>query len=164
MSSPLRSLVLTGATLSTGLMAGLFAAFSYSIMPGLGSTDDRTFVSAMQRINEAILNGWFFTCFFGALVLTAVAVLLHLRRPATPWLVAALVLYAAVLVITIAVNVPLNDKLAAAGNVEHIADLAAVRQRFEATWVGWNLVRAVVSTAAFGCLTWALLLTGRLPA
>ena len=37
----------------------------------------------------------------------------------------------------------------------------AVRERFEATGVRWNLVRAVVSTAAFGCLAWALALYGQ---
>jgi uncharacterized membrane protein len=44
-----------------------------SVMPGLRRTDDRTFVSAMQRINVAILNGWFMLSFFGALVVMAVA-------------------------------------------------------------------------------------------
>lgn len=45
-----------------------------------------------------------------------------------------------------------------------IADLAAVRERFhEARWVRWNLARAVASTAAFGCLAWALVLHGRIP-
>ena len=43
-----------------------------------------------------------------------------------------------------------------------MADLAAVRERFgEAKWIRWNIVRAVMSTAAFGCLTWALVLYGR---
>ena len=59
------------------------------------------------------------------------------------------------------VNVPLNNQLNAAGAPDRIADLAAVRERFEATWVRWNVVRTVASTAAFGCLTWALVLHGR---
>lgn len=63
--------------------------------------------------------------------------------------------------ITFAVNVPLNDELAVAGKPGYIAGPAAVRERFEATWVRWNLVRAVVSTAAFGCPAWALALYGQ---
>ena len=51
-----RSGALAAATLTTGLMAGLYYAYAYSVMLGLSRTDDRTFVSAMQQINVAILN------------------------------------------------------------------------------------------------------------
>src|SRR4051812_41285218 len=51
--------VLGAATLTTGLMAGLFYAFDVSVMPGLSRTDDRTFVTAMRSINEAIENPLF---------------------------------------------------------------------------------------------------------
>jgi uncharacterized membrane protein len=58
------------------------------------------------------------------------------------------VLSLAVVVITFAVHLPLNDAMKATG---------AVREQFhEARWVAWNVVRAVLSTAAFGCLAWAL--------
>jgi uncharacterized membrane protein len=152
---------LMAGTVTAGLMAGLFAAFSYAVMPGLGQTDDTTFVQSMQRINVAILNGWFGLGFGGALVFTAVAAGLHLgraNRSALPWIVAGLVLYAAVLVITFAVNVPLNDRLDAA-----TVDFAAAREAFERSWLRWNHVRSVLCTAAFGCLCWALVLHGRLP-
>jgi uncharacterized membrane protein len=160
-----RGVVLVAATMTVGLIAGLFYAYACSVMIGLGRASDRTFVEAMQRINTAILNGWFFVCFLGALVLTILAAVLHLsegRRPVLPWIVAAIVLYGATLVITAAVNVPLNNVLDAAGAPDRIADLAAVREHFETTWVRWNLARAVTSTAAFGCLTWALVLYGRI--
>ena len=155
---------LAAATLTTGLMAGLYYAYAYSVMLGLSRTADRTFVSAMQQINVAILNPWFFICFFGALVFTVLAAVLHLRgdgRGVLPWIAAALVLYVATLVITIGFNVPLNDELAAAGDPDRTADLAEVRERFEAAWVRWNIARAVASSAAFGCLIWALVLHGR---
>jgi uncharacterized membrane protein len=159
-----RSGALAAATLTTGLMAGLYYAYAYSVMPGLSHTDDRTFVSAMQQINVAILNAWFFVIFFGALGFTALAGVLHLHaewRGVLPWIAAALVLYVASLVITIGFNVPLNNELAAAGDPDHITDLGAARERFEASWVRWNIARTVASTAAFGCLTWALVLHGR---
>lgn len=152
---------LVAAVLTTGLMAGLFAAFSYAVMPGLGRLGDAEFVAAMQRINVAILNGWFGICFGGALVTTAVAAVLHLapgRRAALPWIVAGLVLYVLVLGVTMAVSVPLNDELAAAGS----ADPAAARAAFETVWVRWNVVRTVLDTAAFAVLSWALVLHGRL--
>ncbi|MGP3926839.1 anthrone oxygenase family protein [Streptomyces sp. 8N616] len=65
------------------------------------------------------------------------------------------------LVITFAINVPLNNELEAAGDVHRIADVAAVRERFETTWVRWNIIRAVLNTGALGCLSWALVLRGR---
>jgi uncharacterized membrane protein len=143
---------LVAATITTGLVAGLFAAFSYAVMPGLAGTDDATFVSSMQRINTAILNPVFGLLFGGALVL-------HLRRaPVLPWVVAGVVLYVLVLVVTMALNVPLNDRLEAAGS----ADPGAARAAFEDVWVRWNVVRSVLSVASFGCLGWALVLHGRL--
>ena len=58
-----------------------------------------------------------------------------------------------------AVNVPLNDALRAAGDPARIGDLAQVRQHFnEARWSAWNLVRTVTSTAAFGCLIGAAMM------
>ena len=94
----------------------------------------------------------------------AVAGVVHLRGPdrsALVWIGAAFVLYLATFLITGMVNVPLNDQLAAAGGVDQITDLAAIRERFEATWVRWNLIRAVTSTIGFGLLTWGLVLHGR---
>ena len=156
---------LVAATVTAGLMAGLFAAFSYAIMPGLGKAGDLAFVDGMQRINVAILNGWFGICFGGALLFSVLAAVLHAgaeRRSVLPWIVAGAVLYLVVLVVTFAVSVPLNDALNAAGDPARIADLHAVRERFEGAWVRWNVVRTVASTLAFGCLTWALVLHGRL--
>jgi uncharacterized membrane protein len=161
----MRTAVLVAATLATGLVAGLFYAYSVSVMPGLGRADDRTLVGTMQHINVAIKNGWFLVVFLGALVLAAVAVGLNLgadHRSVLPWTVAGLVLYVITLAVTFRANIPLNDELDAAGAPDRVADLAAVRERFEQAWVRWNIVRTVACTAAFGCLAWALVLHGRI--
>lgn len=159
MNGDIRSIVLLAATLTTGLMAGLYFAFSVAVMPGLARASDRTFVETMQRVNVAILNGWFSLAFAGALVLGVVSVALHWRgegRPALPWIIAGVVLYAASLVITMGLNVPLNNQLANAGDPARIRDLAAVREKFETTWVHWTVARTLTSTAALGCLAWAM--------
>ncbi|MGH3983909.1 MAG: DUF1772 domain-containing protein, partial [Pseudonocardiaceae bacterium] len=159
-----RGAALVAATIAMGLFAGLFYTFACAVMPGLHRMDDHTFVSGMQQINVAILNGWFFATFLGAPLVTALAGLLQLgggSRRVLLWIVAAFILCVVAFVITVVVNVPLNDALAAAGDPAQTADLAAVRAQFEASWVRWNLARAVASTAAFGCLTWALVLYGR---
>lgn len=156
----LRNATLLAATLTNGLMAGLFAAFSYAVMPGLARTPDAVFVAAMQRVNVAILNPVFGLCFGGALVFSVLAAVLHRGDRTLPWILAGLALYVATLLVTFAVNVPLNDRLNAAGDV----DLAAARAAFETAWVRWNALRAVLCTAGFGCLSWALVLLGRLAA
>jgi uncharacterized membrane protein len=107
-----RSAALVAATVTAGLVAGLFYSYACSVMPGLGRTDDQTFIRSMQSINVAIV-------------------------------------------------IPLNNQLAEAGDAGRIADLAAVREHFEAEWVRWKFVHAVVSTAAFSCLVWTLVLHGR---
>lgn len=146
-------------------MAGVFGLYSIAIMPGLDQTNDRTFVGAFQQIDTAIINPLFFLAFFGALVVTGVAAGLHLGkdyRSVLPWIVVAFVLYLAVVVATVAVNVPLNDDIKAAGNPDRIADLAGVREQFNETrWIISNHFRTVATTAAFVCLTWALVLFGR---
>lgn len=164
MSDAVRTAVLIAATVSTGLIAGLYYGWACSVMPGLARTDDRTMIGAMQSMNVAIINPWFLASLLGSVVLTALAALLHLGgdgRRVLPWILAALVLYTATLISTGAVNVPLNNALDAAGPPDRIADLAVVRERFEPKWVRWHLARTISSTAAFACLTWALILHGR---
>ena len=161
----LRTAALLAATMTMGVGAGVFQLYTFAIMPGLGKTDDRTFVTAFQQIDKAIVGPWLFLFFFGALIFTALAAGLRFgadERSTLPWIGGAFVLHLAVVVITIAVNVPLNDEIKAAGDPGEIGDLAAVREQFnEARWVGWNLFRAVATTVAFGCLAWALVLHGR---
>lgn len=157
MNGALGGPVLLVATLSSGLLAGLFFAYSVSVMRGLGRAGDRTFVEAMQHINVAILNGSFALVLVGAPLSTSLAVLVHLGDgdPATlTWVLLAWGLTLGTLVITFAVNVPLDKDLAAAT----AAEAAVVRRHFEARWVRWNLARTATSTGAFSCLAGALLL------
>ncbi|WP_341718480.1 anthrone oxygenase family protein [Micromonospora sp. FIMYZ51] len=158
MPEPIRIAVLTGATLTTGLVAGLFFAYACSVMPGLAATDDRTLVGTMQSINRKIINGWFLSVFLGGPLLVAVAVIGYAGAGAVFWwLLAGLLCHLVTLGVTGRCNVPLNNQLDAAGPVDQITDLAAVRRGFEDTWVRWNLVRTLSSVAAFGCLIGALL-------
>ncbi|MEW1753078.1 anthrone oxygenase family protein [Streptomyces angustmyceticus] len=172
----LQTATLLVATLGAGLMAGLFTAFAYAVMPGLGRCDDRTFVQAMRNINRAIVNGWFLLAFLLPMPLLVLATVLARNGPgrvALPWILAALVLYLAGFLVTGGVNVPLNNALDKAPAGEGPAAPAApgdpggrsggsraAREGFEGRWVTWNLVRALAHTAAFGALGWALFLHG----
>lgn len=169
MLEDIRTLALIAATMTMGLMAGYFGLYAHTIMPGLRSTDDRTFLGAFQALDRAIINPWFMVSgFLGALVFTAVAAALCLgrdQRGLLVWVAIALVLYLVAFVITIAVHLPLNDALKAAGSPDRISDLAGVREAFdEAKWVRWNVVRTLTTGAAFACLAWSLVLQGRLSA
>jgi uncharacterized membrane protein len=120
----LRVASLVAALLATALQAGLYYAFAVSVMPGLRQAGGRTFIDAMQQINVAILNPWFFLTFLGAPLLTVAAALLHLSgttRAVLPWIAAAVVLCVVGVLVTGAVNVPLNEALAAAGPPDRIA-------------------------------------------
>lgn len=157
-----RVAALVAATLTTGLMAGLFFAFDVSVMPALKRSDDRTLIAVMQRVNTSIINGWFMLAFLGALLFTALALALHLpagEHAPLPPLVGALVLYVLAVAVTGRVNIPLNNALEAAGPAERITDPAAVRGAFESKWVPANRWRTALCTAALGCHSWALLAT-----
>ncbi|WP_327232773.1 anthrone oxygenase family protein [Streptomyces sp. NBC_01317] len=152
------------ATITMGLMAGLFFAFDVSVMPGLAKGDDRTYVTAMQNFNALIDgSGLFGMVFVGALLATGIAVFLEHRqgrRAAALWIAAAAALYLVALVITFSVNIPLNNELAAAGDPAKITDFSVV-DKFKDTWVATNIVRTLVCTAALGFLARALVLHGR---
>jgi uncharacterized membrane protein len=157
--------ILLPATLTMALTAGVFGDWAHTIMRGLHKTDDRTFVGAFQALDEAIINPLFMVAFMGALVLSGVAAVLYLRdggHSALPWVAVAFSLHLVALVVTMAVHEPLNEVIRDAGDPDRIADPAAVRDSFHETrWVAWHIVRTVATTAAAGCLAWALVLHGR---
>jgi uncharacterized membrane protein len=163
-SAQLVSLLVAAVTM--GLMAGVFGVFAHSIMPGLGNTSDRTFVEAFEAINKSILNPLFMLTLMGAVVATAASAVLYFRgddRSVLPWVLAALGLYALTLLITFGIHVPLNNTMDTAEKAGRIAsDPSGVRDAFHETrWDVWNVFRAILSTAAFCCLAWALVLHGR---
>ncbi|GAA0298074.1 DUF1772 domain-containing protein [Streptomyces polychromogenes] len=158
-----RFAALVAATITMGLVSGLFYGFSVAVMPGLRASADRTVVETMQRINVAILNGWFLLGYVGALVFTALALVLHLAGGGggAVWpLAGALVAYVLAMAVTGRVNIPLNNALAQAGPVERIADPSAVRHAFEGPWVRANTWRTLLCAVSFGLLVWALALNG----
>ena len=142
----------------TGLMAGVYFAFSIAVTPGLGRTDAKAYVTSTQRINESILNPVFLTTFLLAFAAPAVAVFLHLGdegRARLPWIIAGALLYGATIVTTGALNIPLNNQIAAAGDVTS-ESAPAVRAAFHDRWLRYNNVRTVLAVAAVIMLAVAL--------
>jgi uncharacterized membrane protein len=157
-------LVLGGAVVTMGLLAGLFFCFACAVMPGLHASADRTVVDVMQNINKAIENPVFFATFIGGPALAVWAYVTE-RRRGTPavarWVLGGVVLGGVCLLVTAAFNIPLNEELERAGDPSTIANIAKVRDDFETPWVIWNIVRTVAVAGAFGCLARALHLRAR---
>jgi uncharacterized membrane protein len=152
-------LVLGGAVVTVGLLAGLFYSYACSVMPGLHGAADRTVVDAMQHINRSIENPAFFATFMGGPAL-AIWAYVSERKRGTPetarWVLGGAVLAGVCLAVTFAFNIPLNDKLDKAGDPATIANIAKVRDDFETPWVIWNIVRTAAVVGALGCLARAL--------
>ncbi|PRY59543.1 DUF1772 domain-containing protein [Glycomyces artemisiae] len=161
--APLHLIALIAALLSAGLMAGLFTGYSYSVMPGLKILDDRAWIAALQHINRVIINGRFMTAFLGSVVFALAAVILGCfldDKSALPWTIAGLVCNLVMFIGTMAKNVPLNDRLEAAGDPAAIEDPAALRGDVEEPWIKWNHVRGIASLLGLAALAWALYTTG----
>ena len=152
-----RRLTLVAATIATGLAAGFFYAYHVSVTRGHALIGDRAYVEAMQAINATVRNAEFALGFFGALVLGVAALALRAGRWRSPttWLLAAGVgLYLAAFLVTMLVNVPLNEELAQVALSS--PDLAAVRADYEPPWNRANALRTGLSIAAFVFLVGAV--------
>lgn len=130
----------------TGLIAGLFYAYSCSVNPGLTRLKDVEYLSAMQAINSAILNPVFFLSFMGTLLLLPISTWLQYTQGNSNvyllWLMAALVYVIGVFGVTVVGNVPLNDLLAKADlSSLSTAELATLRAKFEKPWLMYHQIR-----------------------
>lgn len=153
----LAALAASVTLLLAGGMTGVFLAFSTSVLPGLDALEAGQSVPAMQSMNDKILNPLFLTTFTGVPVaaVTAGAALLVIgeRAAGLVFLLAAAAYILGAFLPTAAVNVPLNNALAAAGTPAGPEEAARAWAGFSPRWQAWNRLR----TAA-GAL--CLLLTG----
>lgn len=151
----IEKIVLALATLSTGLVAGVYYGFSVAVNPAFARLPDAQYIRAMQEINDAIQNPFFAASFFGAPLLLVLASGLYARRPRGRQsglvLAATLVFWVGSLGVTVGGNIPLNEQLAsyAPGTP---ASAVTVRQQFAQPWNRWHEVRTVASTVALALL------------
>jgi len=141
------------AVVGSGLVSGLFFAFSNFVMQALLELPAEFGQQAMQRVNVRIINPLFLFVFMGtAVVCAAVAFLsaVHSQDPGAGWLLAGAVVYlVGAFGVTMAFNVPLNNALAGVPTREAGTAWPAYAQR----WLRWNHVRgalAVLATALLG--------------
>lgn len=136
------------AALGSGLMAGLFFAFSTSVMSALGRIPISHGIGAMQSINVTIVNPLFLSVFLGTGLLSALLIIGAIFGwvPNPGWVVAGALLYiVGVLGITMSINVPMNNALAAVG--PDSAAGAELWARYLDRWTFWNHVRTLAPLA-----------------
>jgi uncharacterized membrane protein len=150
------------SALGTGLIAGVFFAFSSFVMGALARLAPPQGIAAMQSINVVVLNPMFLGTFMGTAalcVVLGVAAVLAWASPAAPALLAGALLYlVGTLLVTVVCNVPRNEVLA---RVEpDAAGADRLWQDYLRTWTGWNHVRTVSALAAAAAFIVALDLSG----
>lgn len=143
--------LLTVSTLLVGLLAGLFFAYSVSVVPALDTLSASTYTKLMQSISDAILNAVFGVTFFGAVVVPTVGAAVVLLRG--DWIAqyGQLILAGTVIhllgtvAVTAAVHIPMNGYIATWAPGAPPDDWSAVRTR----WAQWNHIRTIASVISF---------------
>ena len=146
------------AALGCGLMAGLFFAFSVSVMKALARLPSAEGIAAMQSINVAIINPVFLAAFFGtavACVLVMIASFLRWHDFGAVYLLSGAALYlVGTFLVTLVFNVPKNNALASVAPAN--PESASLWTDYLSKWTAWNHVRAAAALAAATSLTIAL--------
>lgn len=137
------------ATLGSGLIGGVFFAFSSFVMPALDRLPPPQAIAAMQAINIVVVRSLFLVVFLGTagICVLLIAHVLIAWAPQTIWQLAGSGLY---LIGTFAVtgvrNVPLNNELAA--GIPSAPGSADLWGRYVSEWTFWNHVRTLAALAA----------------
>ncbi|OZE95778.1 MULTISPECIES: anthrone oxygenase family protein [Nocardiaceae] len=150
----LASTATTTAAVGCGLTAGVLMAFSVSVMPALATRPAAEAAATMQQINIAIVSPLFLTVFLGAAaaaVTAAVASVASGGDSRTLVVAGAVVYVVGCVAMTIAINVPLNDSLAAVDPSS--SQGAAVWADYLTRWTRWNHARTAAAALACAVLT-----------
>ncbi|MEO0369685.1 MAG: anthrone oxygenase family protein [Pseudomonadota bacterium] len=143
------SLLTLVAVLGTGLMAGVYFAFSVFIMPALAELTPPTAAAAMNAINRVILKTIFIPIFF---ISSLNVLILGIIAPSWFTLSSAALYLLGMTVCTAAFNVPLNNNLRDAA----ARDLEQIWSHYLVVWTRWNHVRTISSVLACALLATSL--------
>ena len=135
--------------LSSGLMAGVFFAFSNFVMRALARLRPSEGMRAMQAINVTVLNPLFLSIFMGTGAISLVAIVMALLRwqgSSTCTLLGGGVYLLGSILVTLRGNVPLNNALVALD--ADAPDSASRWSDYVRDWTRWNHVRTIACAAA----------------
>jgi uncharacterized membrane protein len=149
------------AIVFTGMSAGLCFTWTNAITPGIGKLNDLGFLKSFQEMNRTLLNPLFFTVFFGPFFLNLINLYLFKDMDTSfIWLliIATVLYFLGVVIVTIAGNVPLNELLDKTDLTTAIADdLKQLRETFEVKWKRLHLIRTITSMVSFIVLLFSLI-------
>jgi uncharacterized membrane protein len=146
---------------SLATILGILALYSHTIMPGLRKVDNATFVKSFQAIDRKIINPVFMLQFFAPLIVLGFAAFYAYQHQLTEakYTLAALACYLVAVVITMAVNVPLNDGIKKAADTADLESLKKARTQFnESKWLIFNHIRTaftLIATCFAAAAIWA---------
>ncbi|MEX5271490.1 DUF1772 domain-containing protein [Kocuria sabuli] len=129
------------AGVGSGLVGGFYVAFSAVVIPALRRRPAEEATATMVAINEAAVRAPFMVLFFGTAAACGATTVGAMIDPRTDSLlrVAGSAAYLAGWASTLAVNVPLNNRLARNGAVQWLG--------YQQSWARANHVRALLSIA-----------------
>ncbi len=151
---------LVAAAIGSGLVAGIFFAFSTFIMTAFARIPPEQGIAAMNSINVTIVRSPFMLLFVPTAILCIVIAVLafaNWRGGASSLILAGVSLYiAASFLSTIVFNVPMNDALGKmSGNGPEAVQLWTTYLK---DWTWWNHVRTIASLLASIAFVRALML------
>lgn len=132
---------------------GFFYAWVCSTMWGLDAADPRISIAAMQAMNASVRNVVFFPAFFlTPIALIASSVLLwklSLNSGAAWFAAAAATYFCFGLMLTVTINVPMNEALALKEVPARLEEAVVIWDDYSTTWQFWNQTRTLSSGASF---------------
>ncbi len=134
--------ILWALTLSAGVMAGVYFAFSAFVITSLDKLAASSAAAAMNSINRVIVRSAFMPLFWGSSLLAVILIVLAgWHSSGMLATLAGAVYLAGMLLVTALFNVPLNNRLRDCREQE-CADVWFVYTR---RWTFWNHVRTAAS-------------------
>lgn len=145
------TLLYTVSILFSGIMAGLFFAYSVSVVLAFDTLSASAYTTVMKSINEVILNAAFGVTFVGAAVVPIVsAAIVFLSGDWTAqhgqlFVVGVVIYVIGTVAVTMVIHIPMNEYIATWSTVSPPDDWATVRTR----WALWNHVRTIAAVISF---------------
>lgn len=156
MEISMNNLTLFATTLCFGLVAGLCFTWGNAVTPGIGQLNDLGYLQSFQRMNRSIENPLFFAIFIGSFFIGIATIFANKGiSPSHFWLIliAVIIYFFGVVLVTIMGNVPLNELLDKTNLTESsIEELKTLRERFENPWNHFHTIRIITATISFAML------------
>ncbi|WP_382162736.1 DUF1772 domain-containing protein [Hydrogenophaga sp. ANAO-22] len=135
--------------LGAATVGGVFYGFSTFVMKALAQLPAAQGVAAMQRINIVVINPWFMGAFMGTLLLSIACVVVAVMAGSAALLAGGLLYALGTFGVTMAFNVPRNNRLARLDPAS--SDAAAYWPTYVREWTRWNHVRTGAALVAAAC-------------